>query len=195
MAARKGLLKTTAKRGMIRELVRRGTAAGKVALPSKRRGAPAEPAVCSRCGEIYRRKTWRAGERSDTASLVGASWTVCPACRQTREGEYFGRVTLRGPISAAEEAELRRRVENVEARAQFTQPERRVVSFERTRGALVVLTTSQKLAHRIAREVVKLYGGNARYSWSDRDGALDAVWEREPAGRTSRRAPRRRSTS
>lgn len=182
-----------AKRGITRSLVRRGSETRKVAPPSRRLGAPPDPAVCARCGGVYRRKTWRAGERALATSLAGISWTVCPACRQAREGEYFGRVTLRGKLPAAQVVEIRRRIANIEARAQFTQPERRVVSFEPSGSAFEILTTSQKLAHRIARELVKLYGGDAIYSWSDRDGALDVVWKQEPAKGAPRRAPRRRS--
>ena len=40
-----------------------------------------------------------------------------------------------------------------------------------------VLTTSQKLAHRIARELEKAFGGKAAYSWSDDDGSLFATWQ------------------
>lgn len=187
-----------AKRGVARSGVRRGSKTKKVAPPSKRLGAPPDPAVCVRCGSVYRRKTWRAGERALTTLQKGISFTVCPACRQAREGEYFGRLTLRGAFPAEREEEIRRRIKNVEARAQFTQPERRVVSIEKTAGALQILTTSQKLAHRIAKEMVKLFGGNASYSWSDRDGALDAVWQAEPAERSPGRkatTTRRRSGS
>ena len=35
-----------------------------------------------------------------------------------------------------------------------------------------ILTTSQKLAYRIAREVEKAFGGRAHFSWSDDDGSL-----------------------
>src|SRR2546427_7607033 len=42
----------------------------------------------------------------------------------------FGRVLLRGAYVAANEAAIRRRIENVGARAGFTQPERRIVSIE-----------------------------------------------------------------
>jgi hypothetical protein len=42
---------------------------------------------------------------------------------------------------------------------------------------LDVLTTSQKLAHRIVRELKKLFRGRTTYRWSD-DGSLFAVWER-----------------
>jgi hypothetical protein len=43
---------------------------------------------------------------------------------------------------------------------------------------LEVLTTSQKLAHRIVHELRKAFRGRARYAWSA-DGSLLATWERE----------------
>ena len=67
---------------------------------------------------------------------------------------------------------LSARIANVERRAQFTQPERRVVATNWNGKTLEVLTTSQKLAHRIAREVEKAFGGHAHFSWSDDDGSL-----------------------
>ncbi|MGB8413282.1 MAG: hypothetical protein WCE23_10700, partial [Candidatus Binatus sp.] len=79
---------------------------------------------------------------------------------------------------------IRSRIANVERRAEFTQPERRIVSSKWDGATLEVLTTSQKLAHRIARELQKAFGGRARYTWSDQDGALTAVWEAQT------RAPR-----
>ena len=69
------------------------------------------------------------------------------------------------------------RARNVAARAAYTQPERRILSF-RTRTGLEVPTTSQKLAHRIARELEKAFHGRASLSWSDRDGRLTATWKR-----------------
>ncbi len=138
----------------------------------------ADPTCCERCGALYTRRTWRrAGERSH-AKLSVAQWTVCPACRQMERGEYFGRVVIRGPFAAAHEQEIRERIANIEERAQFTQPQRRLVSAEREGNVLEVLTTSQKLAHRIVHELKKVYRGRARYSWSPDDGSLYATWER-----------------
>jgi hypothetical protein len=45
--------------------------------------------------------------------------------------------------------------------------------------ALEVLTTSQKLAHRVGRELQKAFGGSVSYAWSDRGGELLAVWLRD----------------
>ena len=44
---------------------------------------------------------------------------------------------------------------------------------------LEVLTTSQKLAHRIVHELRKAFRGRAYYIWSADDGSLLATWERE----------------
>jgi NMD protein affecting ribosome stability and mRNA decay len=140
---------------------------------------PPEPSMCERCGAVYARRTWRRQDRVTQTMLQQAAWTVCPACEQARAGEYFGRVLLRGRYVAANEAALRKRIDNVADRAEFTQPQRRLVSITRTRDGLEVLTTSQKLAHRIVHEMKKAFRGRATYSWSDRDGSLSATWERD----------------
>lgn len=36
--------------------------------------------------------------------------------------------------------------------------------------------TSQKLAHRLVREIEKAFGGRSSYRWSDTDGSLTATW-------------------
>jgi 16S rRNA U516 pseudouridylate synthase RsuA-like enzyme len=54
-----------------------------------------------------------------------------------------------------------------------------VVSLEADAEGLEVLTTSQKLAHRIVHELRKVFRGRATYAWSDRDGSLYATWRRE----------------
>lgn len=152
-----------------------------------------QPTMCERCGAVYEKKTWRAGERTRRTSLVGVGWTLCPACAQVPDQEYFGRLRVTVPLDPERELEVRRRIWNVERRARYTQPERRTVLIERTRSGLEILTTSQKLAHRMARELEKAYGGRAHYTWTDREGVLDATWEppAAPARRAAAPGPRR----
>lgn len=88
----------------------------------------------------------------------------------------MGRVRIVGPGARAQEALIRRRVENVARTAASTQPERRVVSIDWDDDVLEILTTSQKLAHRLVHELKKVLGGKATYGWSD-DGSLYATWE------------------
>ena len=145
-----------------------------------------EPTMCERCGAVYRNKTWRAGERTRSTSLVGVGWTLCPACEQVEDQEYFGRVRVTAPLDPDRELDVRRRIWRVEGRARYTQPERRTVRIDRGPAGLEILTTSQKLAHRISRELEKAFGGKARYTWSDREGALDATWDPPPPPATAR---------
>jgi hypothetical protein len=97
-----------------------------------------------------------------------------------REGRSYGRVLLKGDWFLGHQEEVHRRVVNVEARARYTQPLRRLVSIKRRGDAVEVTTTSQKLAHRVVHELQKAFGGRASYAWSDHDGRLTASLERPP---------------
>jgi len=171
-------------KGRIRSLIRKGTRTGKSATVAA--GTPSQGAttICGRCGAVFSRRTWRRDRKLTDRTLVTATWAVCPACEQVAGGEYFGRVLARGADVESNEAALRRRIENVAAHAEVTQPQHRIVSISRDGTTLEVLTTSQKLAHRIAHELKKAFGGKTSYAWSDRNGTLLATWEsRAPARR------------
>ena len=159
-----------------RALVRRGSRADRSPRVAALSAGLGNPAVCDRCGAVYERKTWRAGPRAARTLLADVRWVTCPACRQVQAGEYFGRVVIRGAQVFAHEAEILGRIRNVAARAAYTQPERRVVSIDRTSDGIEILTTSQKLAHRMARELEKAFGGAATYRWEASDGSLRAEW-------------------
>jgi hypothetical protein len=103
-----------------------------------------------------------------------AQWVKCPGCAQAASGEYHGQVLIAVGDRASRDA-ISARIANVERRAQITQPERQVVESNWNGKTLEVLTTSQKLAHRIAREVEKAFSGKAHFSWSDDDGTLLAT--------------------
>ena len=164
-------------KGMIRAANRSSAATGKVARAERAAGRMTEPTVCDRCGAVLSGRTWR--QRLVTPALLArARWRQCPACAGMPSGEYWGRVVIRGAFAAADDEAIRRRIQNVAARARHTQPQRRLVSVQREGDGLEVLTTSQRLAHRIVHELKKTFRGRASYQWSD-DGSLFAVWERD----------------
>jgi len=168
-------VKKGSEKGLIRSLNRKGSRFD-MSPPIARKVRLREPSVCERCGAIYERKTWRANRRPAGALLDTANWTVCPGCAQAAQDVYFGRVLISGRGAMQRREAIERRIANVTRLAAARQPERKLVSQEWEGENLEVLTTSQKLAHRIAKELVKTFGGKAVYKWSDDDGSLFAAW-------------------
>ena len=168
---------TDNRRGPARSLDRRGSRSDMSPPVAQKGPAPEDPSVCDVCGSVYRAKTWRRDRPLPAEVINAAAWTVCPACKQQKNGRYFGRVLIRGESANSNMNAILARIGNVERRAEFTQPERRIISRKWDGETLEVLTTSQKLAHRVARELQKAFGGRARYSWSDQDGSLTATWQ------------------
>lgn len=163
-------------KGLIRSLNRSATASRKLRPVEAAVGRLPEPSACERCGAIFAKRVWRQRRRITGAVLATAHWTTCPACQGARlRGR--GCVRIRGSYVAIHEAAIRRRITNVATRAAHTQPQRRVRAIEAQDDGLDVRTTSQELAHRIARELEKAFGGRSTYAWTD-DGALLATWRR-----------------
>jgi hypothetical protein len=161
--------------GRTRALVRRGTRSDRSPLVAIKEPPPGGPTLCPGCGAVYRLKTWRRSQvRRDLALSLRAEPKLCPACRQVGKGTAFGRIAV--DDLKGEEQAVRQRITHVVERARFTQPEHRLVKVRRVGAGLEVLTTSQKLAHRIVRELVKAFHGRATYHWSAEDGSLFARW-------------------
>jgi len=171
-------------KGLIRSLDRRGARSDK-SPPVTRKATFIDPSVCDRCGAVYTNRTWRRGRSLPLELSSAKAWVVCPGCSQAEsKDEYYGRVLVEVPEGAASHDELLARIKNVESRAKSNQPERQIVSSTWEGEQLEILTTSQKLAHRIAHELAKAFGGKPRFQWSDADGTLFA---RLQVGKNGRR--------
>jgi hypothetical protein len=178
-----GLTRNSSGKGLTRSMDRRGSRSD-MSPPVTRRAQFRDPSICDRCGAVYSAKTWRRGRNLSAELADRATWVHCPGCTQAESGEYHGRVLIELPEGAAASAsDISHRIKNVESRAGYTQPERRVLSSSWKGNELEVLTTSQKLAHRIAREVAKAFGGKPRFSWDDEDGTLLARLKLNANGR------------
>jgi NMD protein affecting ribosome stability and mRNA decay len=163
-------------KGLIRSLNRSCVRDDKSPQVVRKSPAPHEPTICARCGAVFIRRTWRHDHALTDQQLEQGEWGFCPACVQVARQEAQGRFIIRGTQARRNEDMIRRRIRTVAARAGKTQPERRIVSIDATAAGLEVLTTSQKLAHRLAHELKKAFGGRVAYNWSD-DGTLFATWD------------------
>ena len=177
---KRGLPEVARDKGLMRSLVRIGTRFDMSPPVARKLPVKHEPTLCERCGSAFVRKTWRRQDEKPRV-LGSVKWAVCPACRQVQGQVYNGRVEISGTFAPANVDAIRRRVENVARRAAYTQPERKLVAADWTAEPIEILTTSQKLAHRIAHELRKAFGGVAHYGWKD-DGLLRATWHRDLPG-------------
>lgn len=160
-------------KALIRGMNRRGTKSDRTPAVARKQTFT-DPSICDRCGAVYIAKSWRRGPRVGRETRDKAKWVVCPGCSQARSGEYHGRILIE-TRDVPDRKAITARVANVERRALVTQPERRIVSSNWSGNTFEVLTTSQKLAHRIAREIEKAFGAKTHYSWASEDGELFAT--------------------
>lgn len=170
---------TKKSRGLIRSHNRAMTRDDKSPRVVGKTAQPNEPTVCARCGAVYLRKTWRHDHKLTDEMIERGRWGFCPACEQVSRLEAQGRLIIHGAAAVANRDLIRTRIENVASYGIKTQPERRIVSIDTIEAdgeALEILTTSQKLTHRLAHELKKLFGGRTSYNWSD-DGTLYATWQ------------------
>jgi NMD protein affecting ribosome stability and mRNA decay len=144
-----------------------------------RKGAP-EVGVCPECHAISRKKRWYADE-AEYAVLArsGAALRRCPACRKIADAFPSGVVTLRGRFLRAHRDEILTVARNEERRARGINPLERIMGLRESDGELEILTTDEKLAQRIGREIRKAFRGTVAYKWSEDASLLRVTWARD----------------
>jgi len=144
------------------------------------RKGPLDVGVCPACHAISRKKRWYLDE-AEYLSLArtGAVLRRCPACRKISDGFPSGVVTLRGKFLQTHRDEILAIVRNEERRARGTNPLERIMAIRDGGGSVEILTTDEKLAQRIGREIRKAYHGTASYKWSEDANLLRVNWARD----------------
>jgi NMD protein affecting ribosome stability and mRNA decay len=144
------------------------------------------PAVCRRCLAIYVNKRWHFDE-AEARKLAASRRTqklVCPACQKIRDDYPEGVVTVEWSELKDHEAEIRGLIGNVEARALSVNPLARVMKIVKRRNDMEVQTTTDRLAQRLGRELVRAFRGTVTYRWAHRDMLLRVTWNGpEPTAR------------
>ncbi|MBW6504386.1 hypothetical protein K0B90_08935 [bacterium] len=103
---------------------------------------------------------------------------VCPACRKIADGFPSGVVTLHGGFLRTHRDEILAIVRNEERRARETNPLERIMAIREADGSVEVLTTDEKLAQRIGREIRKAYQGTVSFKWSEDANLVRVNWSR-----------------
>jgi NMD protein affecting ribosome stability and mRNA decay len=144
------------------------------------RKGPLAVGVCPECHAISRKKRWYVDE-AEYVSLVrtGAVLRRCPACRKIADGFPSGVVTLRGGFLRTHRDEILTIVRNEERRARGTNPLERIMAIREGDGSVEILTTDEKLAQRVGREIRKAYQGSVSYKWSEDANLVRVNWSRD----------------
>lgn len=144
-----------------------------------RKGSP-EAGVCPDCRAISRKKRWYLDE-AEYEALVrsGAQRRRCPACRKIADGFPSGVVTLRGRFLRGHCDEILTVARNEERRARGVNPLERIMGTRERDDGMEILTTDEKLAQRIGREIRKAFHGTVDYKWSEDASLLRVTWVRD----------------
>ncbi|MCS6897461.1 MAG: BCAM0308 family protein [Nitrospira sp.] len=141
--------------------------------------APKGPVICRSCHAIYADKRWYL-DRIEAGQLLTSRSTrtlLCPACQKIRDDYPEGIVTLKWADLQKHEVEIRNLIANVEERALSVNPLERVMKITRVGEDLEVQTTSDRLAQRLGRELVKAYKGRATTRWAHQDVLARVTWQ------------------
>lgn len=136
--------------------------------------------VCPDCHAISRKKRWYIDE-AEYVSLarMGVVSRRCPACRKIADGFPSGVVTIHGMFLRTHRDEILTIVRNEERRARGTNPLERVMAIRDGGENVEILTTDEKLAQRIGREIRKAYQGTVTYKWSEDANLVRVDWSRD----------------
>ncbi|MDD5761513.1 MAG: BCAM0308 family protein [bacterium] len=144
------------------------------------RKGPLEVGVCPECHAISRKKRWYMDE-AEYVSLArsGAVLRPCPACRKIADRFPSGVVSLRGKFLQTHRGEILAIAHNEERRARETNPLERIMEVRAGDEDVEILTTDEKLAQRIGREIRKAYRGTVSYKWSEDANLVRVNWSRD----------------
>lgn len=139
-----------------------------------------EVTVCRKCHAYYFNKRWYLDEaelrkvtKDDIAGMI-----VCPACLRTQDNNPEGVVVLKGGYLLAHEDEILNIIRNTEAEARRKNPLARIMEIKQEDDELTILTTDDKLAEKLGRNVNKSHKGDLHYSWGRDQDRIRVRWER-----------------
>jgi NMD protein affecting ribosome stability and mRNA decay len=140
-----------------------------------------EPALCSECGAVYRKKRWFL-DAEEAAQLKRSDATrrvVCPGCRKINDRYAEGFVALHGAYLWQHEAEIRNMIRNEEHKAMAKNPLGRIISMERSADDMLIETTEEKLAEHLGRALHKAHQGEIKVTWANDHAVCRVDWRRD----------------
>lgn len=140
-----------------------------------------ELSYCKKCGVVYRQKRWIMDpvELEQVKADPAAGRIVCPACQRMADEVPGGFLTLTGDYLRQHEVEILELIKNTESRSRMKNPLGRIMSISQEDGVLTILTTEDKLAQKLGKDVYKAHSGQLNYQWSHTENYVRVDWKRD----------------
>lgn len=133
------------------------------------------PAICSRCRSYYDKRSWKhpTDETWSELSKDGKrkiQFVLCPACKEIQEHLFEGEVVVER-IPPPFVPDLLRLVHNFAEKAEAHSTEHRLIRVSGDEKKMVIMTTENQLAGRLARKIMESFKNHA---------SLKITFSREP---------------
>lgn len=135
-----------------------------------------EPSLCRECGVLFRNGIfeWTADPPAGAAAIT------CPACLRIQEDYEGGVVHLEGDFLKEHWEDIRNLIENTEARERGQRPLERILEWHNEDdGSVVIRTTYEHLARRIAEAVHRACKGDMELQYPGKEKYVRARWRRD----------------
>ena len=162
--------------------------------------APKGLLECPDCHAVYYRKRWRLPPWSSTKNAFqkikdttksGKAFLTpqpypCPACRKIRDGYAEGFVYIYWPNWLIHKANVLNLIHHEEKLASGINPLERIIGIRTRSDGADIETTTEHMAQRLGRHLVKAFKGHVQYKWSRQDKLARVYWQ-GPKDKTKRR--------
>lgn len=114
--------------------------------------------VCDTCGAAYFKKRWYHGLEKISSKNPNhpVSFKLCPACTMISNRQFEGRITLKN-VPEKYESEITNFAHAYGRRAWERDPMDRLIAIKKTNGELVITTTENQLANKLARKLKQMF--------------------------------------
>lgn len=106
------------------------------------------------CGAVYFKKSWHHSVKNLKKIREDAPvlFKLCPACTMIKNHQFEGRIVIKN-LPVKFEKELFNFARGFGERARYRDPLDRVIGVEKTREGVVITTTENELASKLARKI------------------------------------------
>ena len=133
-----------------------------------------DPSVCEKCGVVFHDGIFQWMEKPPK----GANKIICPACRRIEDRYEGGVVHLKGEFLQNHKDEIMNLIKNTADEEMAYRPLERIIAIEEKGEEIVITTTYEHIARRIAEAVHRAYKGNLKMQYPEGQKYIRVFWER-----------------